>query len=74
MSMRTERAASLGPAAENTNHGTGYTNSHMPSMADLQERLGRVSLRLQGHRICTSIVAEFDHLLRAYVDAREVQP
>ena len=49
-----------------------YGDENATARADLRQRVGLAVLRLQAHRVCTSVVSEFDHALRAYVDAEEV--
>jgi hypothetical protein len=46
---------------------------YMPTpVSSMMEELGFALLRLQAHRVCTSVVAEFQHALRVYADTKEV--
>jgi hypothetical protein len=56
--------------AQSQNHQIGeYRNPIPVSRATLKDELGCALLRLQSHRRCTSLVVEFDHALRTYLDS-----
>jgi len=59
-------------AAEQTLQQSLYGILAPASRTALQEQLGYALLRLHAQRFCTSVVAEFKHVLRAYADAKEV--